>query len=68
MRTGLPPFATIEHHPVVDSIIHLSVEGFAKKLAQEVVIRRLFETELAHIVQVNTKFLCRAGEKVEVSS
>lgn len=63
-RVGLPPFAVIQQHPVVDSIFHFSraFQSLGEQISHEVVVGSFLETELPDVVQVDGKFLCRSKE------
>ena len=53
--TSFPSLAIIEEHPVVHAVFRLVciLQNFRKELAQEVVVGRLLEPELAHVVEVD---------------
>lgn len=61
---SFPSLAVVQQHPVVDAIILLSdiLENLGEQLTEEVIVRRLFESQLSHVVHVNGKLLCKEQE------
>lgn len=57
---SFPALAVVQEHPVKDTILRFAerFEHLCEKFTQEVVIRRLLEAELAHIIHVDRKLLC----------
>lgn len=57
--TSFPSLAIVQQHPIIDTIILLSdiLQNLGKQLTKEVIIRRLLESQLPHIVHVNGKLL-----------
>lgn len=60
-RVGLvfPPAAVVELHPVILSILDFAcvLKGLGKEVSEVVVVRSVFETEVADIGKVLRKFL-----------
>ena len=64
-RASLPSLSTVQQHPVVDSILHLSsaLERLREQLSKEVVIWRLLESEFPNVVEVDGELLCKGERK-----
>jgi hypothetical protein len=52
MYLRFPPFASIEKHPVVDTVLWLThvLQHLGEKLAQEIIVWRLFKTQPSNII------------------
>ena len=58
---SFPTLAVVQQHPIVDTIILLSniLENLGEQLTKEVIVRRLLESQLSHVVHVNGKLFCK---------
>ena len=57
--TSFPALAAIQQHPVEDTIFRFTkcLQNLRKELTKEVIVRCLFEPELADVVHVDGKLL-----------
>lgn len=57
---SLPALASIQQHPVVHAVLWLVrlLEDLGEELSEEVIVWRLLEAKLAHVVQVDAEPVC----------
>lgn len=60
-----PAAAAIEFHPVIFAVFDFAgvLEGLSEEVAEEVIIGRVFEAEVAHVAEIFVEFFCKEISK-----
>jgi len=63
---GFPPFAIVQLHPVVFSVIHLAavLQGLSKESTKEVIVGCILKAKVSHVAQVLVELIRKSFAKL----